>query len=105
MSFDKLDSFIIDINLDQSCPGNMSAAPVFILALHSVVGQPKTTLLRKNISTGALKVKHCIIEGIVMWITTDGAGLSLHCLAGKLKGSWLANLGKGAGLVVVLQAS
>ncbi len=102
MSLDKFDSFIIDIYFDQSCPGNLSAAPVFVLALYSVIGQPTITLLRENVSTGALEVKHCAIKGIVMWITTYGAGASLHCLAGELKGSRLADLGKGAGLVVTL---
>lgn len=83
----------------------MSAATVLVLALYSVVGQTTATLLRENIGAGALEVKHCVIEGIVMWITTYGAGTSLHRLAGELKGSRLADLGKGAGFAVTLQAS
>jgi len=39
-----------------------------------------------------------------MWITTDGAGASLHCLAGELEGSWATDLGEGAGVVGTLQA-
>ena len=104
MSFDKLNSFIIDKHFDQSCPRNSSAAPVLVLALYSIVGQPTTTLFRENISAGALEVKHCVIEGVVVWITTYGAGAPLHCLAGELEGITTAYLGKGAGLVVALQA-
>ncbi len=77
---------------------------MLVLALYSIVGQPSTTLLRENVIAGALEVKHCSIKGIVMWITTYGAGASLHCLAGELKGSRPADLGKGTGLVVTLQA-
>ncbi len=82
----------------------MSAAPVLVLPLYSVVGQTSATLLRQDISAGALKVKNCAIEGVVMWITIYGAGASLHSLAGVLKETWLADLGKGTGLVVALQA-
>lgn len=103
MSFHKLNSFIVDIHFDQSCPSNTSVAPVFILALYSIVGQPTSALFRENICAGALKVKHGAIEGIVMWITTYGASASLHCLAGELKGSWPADLGEGARLTVTLQ--
>ena len=39
-----------------------------------------------------------------MWITTYVAGASLHCLARELKGCWSADLGKGAGFVVALEA-
>ena len=81
----------------------MSAAPVLVLALYSIVGQPKTTLLRENISASALEVKHSVIEGVVMWITTYGAGAFRHCLAAELKDSRQADLGKGAGFAVALQ--
>ena len=104
MSLDKLNGFIVDIYFDQSCPGNMSAAPVLILALDSIVGQLWVTLLRENVSAGALEVEHCVIKGIVVWITTYGAAASLHILAGELKGISLAHLGKGAGFIVALQA-
>lgn len=77
---------------------------MLILALYSVVGQPTTTLLRENVSAGALEVEDCLIKGIVMWITTYAAGASLHSLAGELKGSGLTNLGKGAAFAVTLQA-
>lgn len=83
----------------------MSASPVLVLALYSIVGKPPTTLLRENVSAGALEVKHCAIESIVMWITTYAARASLHCLAGEPKGSRPADLGKGAGSALTLQAS
>lgn len=99
MSFDKLNGFIINIHFDQSCPRHMSAASVLVLALYSVIRQLILTLFWKNVSAGPLKVKHWVIEGVVMWITTDGAGAPLHCLAREIKGSSLADLGEGAGLV------
>ena len=92
------------MHFDQSCPSDSSAASVLVLALYSIVRQPTTTLLRENISAGALEVKHFVIEGIVMWITADGAPAFPHCLAGELKGSGSADLGKGARLAVTLQA-
>ena len=77
---------------------------MFILALDSIIGQPSTTLLRENVSAGALEVKQSVIKGPIMWITIDGAGASLHCLAGELKGTTLADLGKGARFIAALQA-
>lgn len=91
-SFDKLNRVIVDMYFHQSCPRNVSTASVLILALYSVVGQSTITLLRKNISAGALKVEHSIIKGVVMGIATYGAGASLDCLAGKLEGSRPADL-------------
>lgn len=104
MSFDKLNSFIVDKHFNQPCPSDSRAAPVLVLALHSIVGQPTTTLFRQNVCAGALKVKHFAIEGVVMWITTYGACASPHRLAGELEWRCPADLGKGAGLPDTLQA-
>lgn len=104
MALHKLNGFVIDKHFNQPCPGNSSAASVLILSFYSIVRQPSPTLLGQNVSAGALKVKHCAIKGIVMRITTYGAGALLHCSAGKHKGTSLADLGKGAGLPLTLYA-
>lgn len=100
----KLNGVIIDKHLDLFCPGNSWTAHVRILALNSIIGQLSSTLFRKDISACALKVKHETIKGIIMWVAGDGACLLLHCLAGELKCARLADLGKGAGLVLTHQA-
>ena len=104
MSFDELDSFIVHEHFHQSCPRDSCTATVLVLALYSIVRQPRATLFWENVSAGTLKVKHFAIEGIIMWITTNGAGTSLHRLAGELKWSTTADLWKGAGLTDTLQA-
>ena len=103
MSLEKFNSLIVHKHFNQSCPWDSCTAPMLVLGLYSIVRQLMTTLFRQNISAGTLKVKHFAIESIIMWITAHGAGAFLHRLAGELKGTWAADLGKGAGLTETLQ--